>query len=122
MIDPLHAFVDGAFVAGTERAIPLIATRFDKSNLQDRYDTGYRGTGPIGVHIRSVLSIFTRVSTRSVPVGRGRPRLRTAVRLRLSFCRSRPRWLAIPFSGQNTLVITASYGSSIDCRCVRGRT
>ena len=29
MIDPLHAFVDGAFVAGTERAIPLIATRFD---------------------------------------------------------------------------------------------
>src|SRR5258705_9136604 len=29
MIDPLHTFVDGAFIAGTERAIPLVATRFD---------------------------------------------------------------------------------------------
>jgi|SRR5665213_395545 len=28
MIDPLHAFVHGAFIAGTERSIPLIGTRF----------------------------------------------------------------------------------------------
>src|SRR3954447_11460792 len=29
MIDPLHAFVDGAIISGTQRAIPLVATRFD---------------------------------------------------------------------------------------------
>ena len=29
MIDPLHAFVDGAFIAGTKRPVPLVATRFD---------------------------------------------------------------------------------------------
>ena len=29
MIDPLRAFISGAFIAGTERSIPLIATRFD---------------------------------------------------------------------------------------------
>src|ERR1700749_2795570 len=29
MIDPLHAFTAGAFVAGTPRPCPLIATRFD---------------------------------------------------------------------------------------------
>ena len=29
MIDPLHAFTAGAFVAGTPRPCPLVATRFD---------------------------------------------------------------------------------------------
>jgi hypothetical protein len=28
-IDPLHAFIAGAFVAGTPRPVPLVATRFD---------------------------------------------------------------------------------------------
>lgn len=29
IIDPLHAFVNGAFISGTERAIPFQSTRFD---------------------------------------------------------------------------------------------